>query len=150
MTNSMAVNSPTTTPYGSQFLELPLFFGTGGQISESYARIKMVNRPYLMDNADQCLLDAVSRYLKLNGVEVDFSLAYPLLWALKSTRGIVVSRITFYEDGAKIRIQYAQTNFIIDFDFEEPDSVFITTNKNGEMLIKDCAVSDLQKTLELF
>jgi hypothetical protein len=85
-------------------------------------------RPYLIDNIDWCILDAVNRYKQLNAVEPEFSLARPLLATLKSVSGIVVSKITFYEDGAKIRMQFAQTDFIIDFDFEEPTSLFITTN----------------------
>ncbi|MDR2630161.1 MAG: hypothetical protein LBC60_04490 [Spirochaetaceae bacterium] len=184
MINAVLKNTLTTTPYESS--AFPTSSGSGEQISESYIRMKNVEkkkteqetkgdtfypffdigsamikfsnsaentyatRYYLMDNVDCHILNAISRYKKLNGVESDFSPAKSLLWALKSVRSIVVSRITFYEDGAKIRLRFAQTDFIIDFDFEEPDSVFITTFKNGTMFVKDCQIDDLQKTLELF
>ena len=96
------------------------------------------------------MLDAIGRYKKLNSTEIDCQPVKPLLQALKSARSIVVSRITFYEDGAKIRIQFAQTDFIIDFDFEDPDYVFITTFKDEKMVVKSCKISKLLETLERF
>jgi hypothetical protein len=104
-----------------------------------------------MDNVDQCVLDAQDRYKKLNNTDVDFSPAKSLLLILKYfSSSITVYRITFYADGAKVRAQFAQIEFIIDFDFEEPDFVFVTTFRDDKMFVKDCKVNDLLKILELF
>jgi hypothetical protein len=102
------------------------------------------------NNVDQCVADALNRYKTLNNADINYTPAEMLLSTLRGISGVKILRITFYEDGAKIRIRFARTDFIIDFDFEEPDSVFITTFKNGTMVIKDCKIGDLQETLELF
>jgi hypothetical protein len=103
-----------------------------------------VNGPYFKDNLAQCVLDAISRYKKLNNTDIDFSPAKSFLLTLRNfSSSITVLRITFYADGAKVRTQFAKTEFIIDFDFEEPDSVFVTTFRDDKMFVKDCKVNGL-------
>lgn len=91
MTSSISVNSFFTS-YDSQFSAFLRLSGTGVQIPKFYPR-ENINIPgyYLIDNVDCHVLDAISRYQRLSGPEFDFSLAGPLLRALKSVRRIVVS-----------------------------------------------------------
>jgi hypothetical protein len=50
----------------------------------------------------------------------------------------------------KARIVYKGVEFVIDYNFEEPDTVFILTRKEGKLVAKDCGLNEIAKTLELF
>jgi hypothetical protein len=38
----------------------------------------------------------------------------------------------------------------MDYNFEEPETVFILSRQEGKLFAKDCAIADIEKTLGLF
>jgi hypothetical protein len=59
-------------------------------------------------------------------------------------------RITLQEKAVKVRLNYKGRDYVLDYNFEEPDSVFILSRKAGKLLIKDCKLGKVSETLELF
>jgi hypothetical protein len=59
-------------------------------------------------------------------------------------------RITLQENAVKIRLNYKGDDFVLDYNFEEPDNVFILSRKNGKLHVKDCNLSGISETLEHF
>jgi hypothetical protein len=95
--------------------------------------------------------DAIRRYKLVNDTDdYDYSPAAPLLTSLFSLYPHIIPRISFYHDSAKVLIDHAGNKFIFDYDYDEADSIFISCDKNGVMLVKDCKLTDLRQTLELF
>ena len=97
-----------------------------------------------------CVANAIYRYKKLNNVDVNIILAKNLLEVLRASSFLTITQVTFYSDGVKIRLRYAGMDFILDFDYDDTDFVFLTTEKDNVIIIKDCRIEDLRKTLELF
>jgi hypothetical protein len=50
----------------------------------------------------------------------------------------------------KARITYKYVEFIIDYDFEEPESVFISAFEGDKLIIKDGPIKDIFQILESF
>jgi antitoxin component of RelBE/YafQ-DinJ toxin-antitoxin module len=69
------------------------------------------------------------------------------LWGLGS---IVEPRITLYEEAVKVRLKFKDREFVIDYNFEEPETVFILSRQDGKLFAKDCALADIERTLGLF
>jgi hypothetical protein len=100
----------------------------------------------------QCLVqDAIRRYKSVNNADTyDSSPAVPLLRSLFSLYPQLTPRISFYSDAAKVLAVYAGRELILDYDYDEPDSVFISWDKNGVLTVKDCKLTGLRQILELF
>jgi DNA-damage-inducible protein J len=102
------------------------------------------------DDFAASLVDALRRYKTLNNAEFDLSKVQPLLQSLQALDIHSGMQITFYEDAAKLRFQYKEQEFVIDYNFDEPKTVFILNKKEGKLFVKDCPLADISKTLELF
>jgi addiction module RelB/DinJ family antitoxin len=100
---------------------------------------------------DEAVIDALRRYKVVNNnAGLDITPAEPFLQAIRALGSPVSPRITFYEDAVKVRLSSGGRDFVIDYNFEEPNSVFILSRKDGKLFVKDCSLSDIAKTLELF
>jgi DNA-damage-inducible protein J len=100
---------------------------------------------------DETLIDALRRYRAVNNKsDFDIAKAEPFLQAVHALRMQNKTRITFYEDAVKVRLDHAGREYVIDYNFEEPDSVFIVSRKDGKLFVKDCPLAGISKTLELF
>ncbi|GHV87452.1 hypothetical protein AGMMS50255_7480 [Spirochaetia bacterium] len=100
---------------------------------------------------EEAVIDALRRYKVVNNnAEFDTALADPLLQAIQAIGPQAKLRITFYSDAVKVRLTSGGQDFTIDYNIEEPDSVFILSRKDGKLLVKDCKLADIAKTLELF
>jgi hypothetical protein len=94
--------------------------------------------------------DAVNRYKKLaNSSNYAIKPAEPFLLSLKSL-DLNSPRITFYEDGAKARFSYRQKEFVADYNYEEPDSIFVSTFIGDVLVVKDGEPRALLEILERF
>ena len=97
------------------------------------------------------LIDALKRYKTVNNkTDYDIAKAEPFLQAVEALGTQVIQRITFQEEAVKIRLNYKRQEYIIDYNFEEPDNVFILSKKDGKLIVKDCALTKIHATLELF
>ncbi|GHU46895.1 hypothetical protein FACS1894200_01390 [Spirochaetia bacterium] len=104
---------------------------------------------------DETLIDAICRYKAVNNnAGFDLVRAEPFLQALGTTLGelcpFTEPRMTFYEDAVKVRLNVKGGEFVIDYNFEEPQMVFILSRREGKLVVKDCGLADIPKTLELF
>ena len=100
---------------------------------------------------EDAVIDALRRYKVVNSnADFDIALAEPFLQVIQALGPQAGPRITFYSDAVKIRLSYGGRDFAIDYNFEEPDSVFILSRTDGKLFVKDCKLADMAKTLELF
>jgi antitoxin component of RelBE/YafQ-DinJ toxin-antitoxin module len=99
---------------------------------------------------DEALIDALRRYKAANNVDFDIAKAEPLLQALWGLESILEPRITLYGEAVKVRFKFRGREFVIDYNFEEPETVFILSRQDGKLFAKDCALADIEKTLGLF
>jgi peptidase E len=100
---------------------------------------------------DQAIFDAISRYKLVNSTDsYDTASAKLFLTMLESFSYRTMPHITLYEDAVKARITYKYVEFIIDYDFEEPESVFISAFEGDKLIIKDGPIKDIFKILESF
>jgi antitoxin component of RelBE/YafQ-DinJ toxin-antitoxin module len=99
---------------------------------------------------DEALIDALRRYKVVNNADFDITRAEPFLQALWRLDSIIESRITLYEDAVKARLKFKGREFVIDYNFEEPEMVFILSRQDGKLFAKDCALADIKRTLGLF
>ena len=99
---------------------------------------------------DEALIDALRRYKAVSNADFDIAKAEPLLQALWGLGSIVEPRITFYKEAVKVRFKFKGREFVIDYNFEEPETVFILSRQDGKLFAKDCALADIEKTLGRF
>jgi addiction module RelB/DinJ family antitoxin len=99
---------------------------------------------------DEALIDALRRYKAVNNVDFDIAKAEPFLQALWEFGSIVEPRITLYGEAVKVRLKFKGREFVVDYNFEEPEMVFILSRQDGKLFAKDCALVDIERTLGLF
>jgi antitoxin component of RelBE/YafQ-DinJ toxin-antitoxin module len=100
---------------------------------------------------DEAVIDALRRYKVVNNnASLNITPAEPFLQAIRALGSQVSPRLTFYEDAVKVRLSCGGRDFVIDYNFEEPDSVFILSRKEDKLFVKDCSLADMAKTLEFF
>jgi hypothetical protein len=99
---------------------------------------------------DFCVDDAITRFQKLNKV-LDYNIkpAEQFLSALRLLNPILL-RLTFYEDGVKARFSYGQKEFVADYNYEEANSIFISTFVNDILVVKDGTPDALPEILGRF
>ena len=99
----------------------------------------------------EALLDALKRYNAINNKN-DFNIekAEPFLTAIESLGSDTGMRITLQENAVKARLNYNGKEFVLDYNFEEPDSMFILKRKDGKLFVKDCHISKINEVLESF
>jgi addiction module RelB/DinJ family antitoxin len=99
---------------------------------------------------DEALLDALRWYKAVNHADFDIAKAEPFLQILWELGSIVEPRITLYEGAVKVRFTFKGREFVMDYNFEEPETVFILSRQEGKLFAKDCAIADIERTLGLF
>jgi len=98
---------------------------------------------------DEALIDALRRYKVVNNTDFDLTRTEPFLQSLRLL-SIEELRITLYKEAVKARLKFRGKEFVIDYNFEEPETVFILSRQNGKLFVKDCPLPDIEKTLGLF
>jgi addiction module RelB/DinJ family antitoxin len=98
------------------------------------------------------LVDAMKRYKSVNGKsDFDISRTEPFFRAIESLGALNENmRITFQEKAVKVRLNHKGKDYVLDYNFDEPDNVFILTRKDGKLFVKDCKLTSIFKTLENF
>ena len=100
---------------------------------------------------NEAILDALKRFKTINNkTDFDIIKADPFFRAIESLDPDGNMRITLQENAVKARLNYKNREYVLDYNFEEPDSVFILTRKDGKLFVKDCNIAEISKTLELF
>ena len=101
---------------------------------------------------NEALIDAMKRYKSINGKsDFDIARAEPFFQAIENLGTLNENiRITFQEKAVKVRLKYNGKEYVLDYNFDEPDSVFILTRKDGKLLVKDCNLAGIHETLGSF
>ena len=99
----------------------------------------------------EAIVDALRRYKTVNSrTDFDIAKAEPFLQAIEALGTQITPRITLQEQAVKIRLSFKGREYVLDYNFEEPGSVFILSRRDGKLIVKDCDLSSISKTLELF
>jgi addiction module RelB/DinJ family antitoxin len=99
---------------------------------------------------DEAFIDALRRYKAVNNADFDIAKTEPFLQALWGLGSVAEPRITLYREAVKVRLKFKDREFVIDYNFEEPETVFILSRQDGKLFAKDCALADIERTLGLF
>ena len=126
--------------------------GTLHQANESERRFpsgSQVAGTKILEN--DALVDALKRYKSVNGKD-DFDIARtePFFQAIETFYSDKNMRITLQENAVKVRLNYKGEDFVLDYNLEEPDNVFILSRRNEKLIVKDCNLSEIPETLERF
>jgi DNA-damage-inducible protein J len=103
---------------------------------------------------NEALIDAIKRYESVSGKnDVDAVKTTPFLRAIEKL-GIAPENmhITLQEKAVKIQLNYKDKDYVLDYNFNEPDNVYILARKRkgGKLFVKDCNLNNIAKTLESF
>ena len=106
---------------------------------------------YTTSLENEILIDAIRRYKTVNNkTNFDIAKIEPFIHAIEKIDSIRNTRMTLQESAVKFRLNYKNNDYVLDYNFEEPDNVFILSRKDGKLFVKDCDLSDIQETLERF
>lgn len=101
----------------------------------------------ILDN--EAFIEAIRRYKSINGdIDFDISQAEPFLRAIDALDSYKNMRITLQEKAVKARFNYKGKDYVLDYNFEEPDCVFVLTRKNGKLFVKDSKLDEIPDILE--
>jgi len=100
---------------------------------------------------NEAIIDALKRYKSVNN-KADFDIAKiePFFKMLKNIDYDNNMRMTLQENAVKVRLNFKGRDFVLDYNFEEPNSVFILSRKDGKLFVKDCNLANTRETMEYF
>ena len=100
---------------------------------------------------NEAIFDALKRYKSVNN-KSDFDIAKiePLLKILENLDCDKNMRMTLQENAVKVRLNFKSKDYVLDYNFEEPNSVFILSRKDGKLFVKDCNLANIRETMEQF
>ena len=100
---------------------------------------------------NEILLDAIKRYKSINGnINFDISKIEPFIKVLEKLDSIKNLRLTLQEKAVKARLNFKDIDFVIDYNYDEPENIFILSRNNGKLIVKDCMLTEITTTLESF
>jgi hypothetical protein len=102
---------------------------------------------------DIFLNDAIKRFKEIyNGSDPDKTKADKFLSALKSLSGKnnLKPYIIFNKFAVKVQLNVADKEFILDYDYEDLNTVFILLSKDGTIFVKECTIDRIEETLGSF
>ncbi|MHC6202771.1 hypothetical protein ACYULU_06215 [Breznakiellaceae bacterium SP9] len=111
---------------------------------------------YLLDTFNathfqSCVDNAIERYKRLNNItEFDDTPAYPFLSVFRGLGPTILQCITFYEDAINAQINFNNQEFDAEYNYNEPDSMFVSTFKHDTLYVKDGNPADLLQILRSF
>lgn len=109
--------------------------------------------PMQNDNFDRCLKEAINRFREVsNTQEVDLTKAGKFLAALRlfCNKTSITPYIFFTNFAVKTRLKINEKEFTLDYDYEDPDAVFVLFDAEESLIVKDCALDKIAETLRLF
>ena len=102
---------------------------------------------------NSCLNDALKRYREINnGAVFDLVKVNSFLQILKNVCNKMELHpyIMFNKFAAKIQMVINNREFVLDYDHEDPDNVFILSSMNGTICVKESKLEQLEETLRSF
>jgi len=100
---------------------------------------------------NEALIDALKRYRFVTGkTDFDITKTEPFIREVETLDSAKSMRLTLQEQAVKARFNYKGKDFIIDYNFQEPDKVFILSRKGEKLVVKDCKLTEISAILERF
>ena len=100
---------------------------------------------------NETFIDALRRYKTINQKsDFDITKAEPFLKAVEALGVYKDMRITLQESAVKVRLNFKNKDFVLDYNFEEPDTVFILSRMNGKLFVKDSNLAGISEALGRF
>jgi hypothetical protein len=102
---------------------------------------------------DACLNDAIRRHKEINNTEdLDITSAKKLLTVLEALNIRLRPQlyIMFNKFSVKVQINLDNKEFILDYDYDDTNSVFILSPKGGTFIVKECTLDKIEETLRSF
>ena len=134
----------------------PALYRLNMPLIDQYTIITPVPFDYLRQEGDEfyiCLNDALRRYQELNnGASFDISTIDKFIQVLKN---ICINMqlkpyIIFNKFAAKIQLTLNNKDYVVDYDYDDPDVVFILSPKDGTIFVKECILEKLDEILRSF
>ena len=98
---------------------------------------------------NEAFIDALKRYKSINNkTDFDITKAEPFIRAVETLNLDSKMRITLQENAVKARLNYKSKEYVLDYNFEEPDKLFILRKKGDKLFIKDCHINEILQTLD--
>ena len=100
---------------------------------------------------NEAVIDALRRYRSVNN-KSDFDIARiePFFKTLENLNYDKNMRMTLQENAVKARLNFKGRDFVLDYNFDEPDSVFILSRRDGKLFVKDFDLGNIRETMEHF
>jgi len=111
---------------------------------------------YLIQTNDKFTLllnDALQRYKDLNnGALFDITIVEIFINKLKNICDTMQLQpyIMFNKFATKIQLNFNNKEFVLDYDHEELDTVYILSSKDGTIFVKECTLDKLEETIRTF
>ena len=105
------------------------------------------------DEFNTYLNDALKRYKEINnGAVFDVTRADSFLQTLKIVCNTMRLQpyIMFNKFATKVQLVFNNKDFVLDYDHEDPDSVFVLSQKDETLIVKESTLDKLEKTLRSF
>jgi hypothetical protein len=102
---------------------------------------------------DACLNDAIRRYKEINHAgDLDITRAENFLTALEALNLRLRPQlyIMFNKFSVKVQINLDNREFILDYDYDDTNSVFILSSRGGSFIVKECTLDKIEETLRSF
>ena len=100
---------------------------------------------------NETFIEALRRYKIIsNKSDFDIAKAEPFLKAVEALGANTDMRITLQENAVKVRLNFRNKDFVLDYNFEEPDAVFILSRIEGKLFVKDSNLTGISETLRRF
>ena len=105
------------------------------------------------DEFNTYLSDALKRYEEINnGTVFNVAIAESFLLTLKDVcnKMRLQPYIIFNKFATKIQLFFNNMEFVLDYDHEDHNTVFVLASKNGTLIVKESTLDNLEKILRLF
>jgi hypothetical protein len=102
---------------------------------------------------DTFLNDAIRRYKEINHTEdLDITGAEKFLTALYSLNIRLHPQlyIMFNKFSVKVQINLDNKEFMLDYDYDDTNSVFILSSRGETCIVKECTLDKIEETLRSF
>jgi hypothetical protein len=99
------------------------------------------------------LNDALKRYKEINnGAIFDVTRAENFLHAFKNICNIMQLKpyIIFNKFATKVQFVFNGKDFVLDYDHEDTNTVFVLSSRNGTLIVKESILDKLEETLRSF
>lgn len=105
------------------------------------------------DDFSSYLTDALKRYKEINnGTVFDTVKVGSFLSVLKTVSDNLRIKpyIIFNKFAAKVQLSYNGKDFVLDYDYEDTDVIFVLSSRDEILIVKEITLNEMEETLRSF